>query len=359
MTWNPIEPYNEIPPLPPRDIETRNVLKATIEARAALAALDQAAQRIPNPAVLINALPLLEAQASSEIENIVTTTDDLFKFAQNESGASSPETKETLRYRTALFRGMQSMSARPLTATTAIEICSTIHSRDISVRNLPGTFIGNPTTHEAIYTPPTGEQVIRDKLAEWENFIHSPGDLDPLVVMALAHYQFEAIHPFADGNGRTGRILNLLLLINAGLIQQPILYMSRYIIQHKNDYYRLLLDVTESGSWEAWTLFMLEGLRDTAHSTITKIDAIDALQAATMQSIRTATTGGANADLLAVLFEQPYCRISNVIERCRVSRPTATGWLKSLAQAGVLLDVKVGRERLFINTEFVNLLARS
>ena len=229
----------------------------------------------------------------------------------------------------------------------------------MTVRKLPGTSIGNPATDEAIYTPPTGERVILDKLAEWENFIHSPGDLDPLVVMALAHYQFEAIHPFADGNGRTGRILNLLLLINAGLIQQPILYMSRYIIQHKNDYYRLLLDVTQNGSWEEWTLFMLEGLRDTAHSTINKIDAINALQATTLQSIRTVTTSGANADLLAVLFEQPYCRIANVIQRCGVSRPTATGWLNSLANAGVLLDVKVGRERLFINTAFVDLLAKS
>lgn len=360
MSWNATEPYNALPPLPPpAEIETRRVLKVTVEARAALAALDQAAQRIPNPAVLINALPLLEAQASSEIENIVTTADDLFKFAQNEASGSSAETKETLRYRTALFRGMQSISTRPLTTTTATEICSTIHARDMSVRRLPGTFIGNPTTHEAVYTPPTGERVILDKLAEWENFIHSPGDLDPLIVMALAHYQFEAIHPFADGNGRTGRILNLLLLINAGLLQQPILYMSRYIIQHKKDYYRLLLDVTRRGSWEEWTIFMLEGVRDTARSTINKIDAISALQEETLQQIRSATTGGANADLLAVLFEQPYCRIANVIERCRVSRPTATGWLNALANAGVLRDIKVGRERLFINTALVNLLAQS
>lgn len=360
MSWSANEPYNELPPLPPpAEIETHRVLKATIEARAALAALDQAAQRIPNPAVLINALPLLEAQASSEIENIVTTADDLFRFAQDESGASSPETKETLRYRTALFRGMRSMRERPLTTTTAIEICSTIHSRDMTVRRLPGTFIGNPETHEAIYTPPTGETVILDKMAAWETFINSPGDLDPLVVMALAHYQFEAIHPFADGNGRTGRILNLLLLIDAGLLQQPILYMSRYIIQHKNDYYRLLLEVTEHRSWEGWTLFMLEGLRSTARSTIDKIDAISALQLEMLHQIRTVTTGGANADLHAVLFEQPYCRIANVIERCGVSRPTATGWLNSLVDAGALLDVKVGRERLFINTAFVNLLTQS
>lgn len=358
MPWNPDTPYNELPSLPPRvDVETRSVLKATVSARAALAALDQAAQRIPNPAVLINALPILEAQASSEIENIVTTTDDLFKFADDEAAATSSETKETLRYRTALFRGIESLRSRPLTTTTAIEICSTIHSREMSVRRLPGTFIGNPATHEAIYTPPTGETLILDKLSEWERFIHEPGDLDPLVVMALAHYQFEAIHPFADGNGRTGRILNLLLLVDAGLITQPILYMSRYIIQHKNDYYRLLLDVTRQGSWEEWTLFILEGVRATALSTIEKIDAISTLQEETLEQIRVATNS-ANADLLAVLFEQPYCRIANVVDRCRVSRPTATGWLNSLVEAGVLYDIRAGRERLFINTAFVELLSR-
>lgn len=359
MPWNPTEPYNELAPLPPTtEVETRRVLKATVSARAALAALDQAAQRIPNPAVLINALPILEAQASSEIENIVTTTDDLFKFAGDEAAATSSDTKETLRYRTALFSGMSSLKSRPLTTTTAIEICSIIHSREMTVRRLPGTFIGNPTAHEAIYTPPSGEALILDKLAEWERFIHQPGDLDPLVVMALAHYQFEAIHPFADGNGRTGRILNLLLLIDAGLITQPILYMSRYIIQHKNDYYRLLLDVTSEGAWEEWTLFMLEGVRATAVSTIEKIDAISDLQVETLDQIR-ASTGGANADLLAVLFEQPYCRIANVVERCSVSRPTATGWLNSLVAKGVLFDVRVGRERLFINTAFMELLRRS
>lgn len=358
MPWNPDAPYNELPSLPPRvEVETRSVLKATVAARAALAALDQAAQRIPNPAVLINALPILEAQASSEIENIVTTTDDLFKFADDEAAATSSETKETLRYRTALFRGIESLRSRPLTTTTAIEICSTIHFREMSVRRLPGTFIGNPATHEAIYTPPTGEALILDKLSEWERFIHDPGDLDPLVVMALAHYQFEAIHPFADGNGRTGRILNLLLLVNAGLITQPILYMSRYIIQHKNDYYRLLLDVTREGSWEEWTLFILEGVRATALSTIEKIDAISTLQEETLAQVRVATNS-ANADLLAVLFEQPYCRIANVVERCRVSRPTATGWLNALVKAGVLYDIRAGRERLFINTAFVELLSR-
>ncbi|MGK2854135.1 MAG: Fic family protein [Microbacteriaceae bacterium] len=357
MPWIPTEPYNELPNLPPRmEIETTRVLKATIEARAAVAALDQASQRIPNPAVLINAFPLLEAQASSAIENIVTTADELFRFAETDSAAASPETKETLRYRTALFNGFEAMQMRPLSANTAIRICSTIRSRDMSLRNLPGTFIGNTSTREAVYTPPVGEKLIRDKLSNWEQFIHNPGGLDPLVVMALAHYQFEAIHPFADGNGRTGRILNILLLINAGILQQPILYLSRYIIDNRVDYYRLLLGVTQSEAWEDWILFLLEGVRQTSIATLRKIDAIHELQESTRDRIRAVVPGGANADLLAVLFEQAYCRISTVMARCRVSRPTATNWLNSLVAAGVLDDVKVGRERLFINTAFMSLL---
>jgi Fic family protein len=359
MAWIPTQPYNALSPLPPPgEIETKRVLKATIEARAALAALDQAARRIPNPTVLINSIPLLEAQASSEIENIVTTTDELFKFALDESSATNPATRETLRYRTALFHGFDSVRQRPLSVTTATEVCSIVQEHEMSVRQLPGTIIGNPLTREAIYTPPVGETLIRDMLSDWEQFVHNQRGLDPLVVMAIAHYQFEAIHPFADGNGRTGRILNILLLVEAGILSQPILYLSRYIIENKTDYYALLLSVTAAGNWEGWILYLIEGLRQTAVSTVRKIDAIRDLQERTQERIRSMTTGGANADLLAVLFEQTYCRISSVMDRCGVSRPTATGWLNSLVEAGVLLNVKVGRERLFINGEFLNLLTR-
>jgi len=359
VAWKATEPYNDLPPLPPAvEIETRPVLKLAVEARAAIASLDQASRRIPNPTVLINSIPLLEAQASSEIENIVTTADELFKFAQDDSMLASPETKETLRYRTALFAGFESVRTRPISVTTALEVCSIIQSRTMTVRDLPGTYIGNPTTKSAIYTPPSGAELIRDKLSNWERFVHNSPHLDPLVTMALAHYQFEAIHPFADGNGRTGRILNILLLVDAGLLQQPILYLSRYIIRNRDDYYRLLLAVTANGAWEDWALFMLEGLRQTAQSTVRKIDAIHQLQERIQERMRAVTPAGANADLLAVLFEQPYCRISNVMARCRVSRPTATGWLNALVDGGVLVDVKIGRERLFVNTEFFQLLVK-
>ena len=358
MTWRPDEPYNALPELPPTvPIETNAVLKAAIEARSALAALDQAARRMLNPAVLLNSIPLLEAQASSEIENIVTTTDELFRFADDDSGLAAPETKETLRYRSALFAGLQSIRSRPLSATTAIDICSMIHRREIDVRNLPGTIIANPVTRRAIYTPPTGADAIRKLLANWADYLHNSADTDPLVRMAVAHYQFEAIHPFSDGNGRTGRILNILLLVDARLLQSPILYLSRYIIAHKDEYYRLLLAVTSNREWEPWVRYMLDAVRATARATLVKIDAIQTLQANVRDRIR-ATSAGSNSDLLDVLFEQPYCRIANVIERCNVSRPTATKWLNELVAAGVLDDHRVGRERLFINHAFFDILLR-
>ncbi len=360
MAWTASDPYNELPLLPPRvEIETKAVLKAAVEARAALAALDQASRRIPNPSVLINTIPVLEAQASSEIENIVTTTDELFRFAEDEDSAPEPATKETLRYRTALFTGWQAIQSRPLTVTTAVEVCTTIKRRQMDVRKLPGTIIANPATRSAIYTPPVGEKLIRDKLANWVDFVHGDHGLDPLVVMAVAHYQFEAIHPFEDGNGRTGRILNVLLLVEAGVLQLPVLFLSHYIIRNKDAYYSLLLDVIAKGSWEEWILFLLEGLRETALSTLHKIDAIAELQRNMRAVIREITPGGANADLLAVLFEQPYSRIKNVMERCGVSRPTATHWLNELVAVGALKDLKIGRDRLFINTAFLNVLVRN
>jgi Fic family protein len=359
MTWSAEVPYDELPSLPPRaDVETKRVLKATVEARAALAALDQAMRRIPNPAVLVNSIPLLEAQASSEIENIVTTADELFRFANDDGAAANPAVKETLRYRTALLWGFELITQRPLTISTATEICSIVKQHEMRVRVDAGTMIGNPATRRAVYTPPVGESLIRDKMTNWEAFVHGSTDLDPLVVMAIAHYQFEAIHPFADGNGRTGRILNVLLLLNAGILSQPILYLSRYFIENKDAYYRLLLGVTASGEWEAWILYVLEGLRRTAVQTIETIDAIHELEVEMRGVIRSVTSAGSNSDLVAVLFEQTYCRIANVVDRCGVSRPTATSWLNALTDAGMLESHRAGRERLFVNSKFFALLTR-
>ena len=359
MRWDPAKPYNDLPELPPEDVplESVEVLKLAVEARAALASLDQAVLRLPNPSVLLNALLVLEAQASSEIENIVTTTDELFKYAQDELSASDPSTREALRYRTALFESFESVRARTLNISTAVQVCSRIKMRDMSIRPTPGTYIGNPVTNQAIYTPPVGEQVIRDKLANWETFIHAHDGLDPLVKMAVAHYQFEAIHPFEDGNGRTGRVLNVLVLVTTGLLSQPILYLSKYIIQTKNDYYRLLQAVTAEGSWAEWIGYMLEGIRQTSLLTVRKIDDVITLQREVHERLR-AVLGSANADLLNLLFEQPYCRISSVMDRCEVSRPTATKWLNALADEGVLRRVRNGRDVLFINVDFIDILTK-
>lgn len=359
MDWRADRPYNDLPSLPPAsEIETKPILKAAIEARAALASLEQAAAGLPNPTVLINSIPILEAQASSEIENIVTTTDDLFRFAEDEDAATNPATREALRYRTALFEGFRRAQSRPLSANTAIEICSIIQQREMPLRSRPGTFIGNPVTHEAIYTPPDDPKVITALLTNWERFVHESDDLDPLIVMAAAHYQFEAIHPFEDGNGRTGRVMNVLVLVAAGLISQPILYLSRYIIETKGTYYRLLQGVTADQDWQAWILYMLEGIRQTALFTLRKIAAIRELQHEFHEQLRD-IQGTANADLLQLLFEQPYARIASVMAGCGISRPTATGWLNTLAEAGLLSKRKAGRELLYVNVRFMELLTRS
>ena len=359
MRWSPEVPYNDLPPLPPEgvDLEPKSVLKATVEARTALATLAQAGRLLPNPSVLIHAVPLLEAQASSEIENIVTTADELFKHV--ESGGGDHATKEALRYRSALFAGVSSIRSRPLTAATAVRVCSELHGREMEVRAVPGTRIANPTTREIVYAPPEGGDLIHEKLSAWERFMHAEDDLDPVVRMAVAHYQFEAIHPFHDGNGRTGRVINILMLIEAGLLDDPILYLSRAIIARKNDYYRLLRAVTAEGAWVEWILYMLDVVRESATSTTTKIGSIRACQDDIAERARAATPGGRDAQFLDVLFEQPYCRISTVAERCDVSRQTASTWLHALVTAGLLSDVKVGRELLFVNHEFLDVLTRA
>lgn len=358
MSWSPDVPFNDLPPLPPADLdlEPKPVLKATVQARTALATLAQASQLLPNPNVLIHAVPLLEAQASSEIENIVTTADELFKHA--DSGGGDQATKEALRYRSALFAGVESIRNRPLTSATAVRICSELQGREMAIRAVAGTRIANPTTRQVVYAPPEGVDLIREKLSAWERFVHAEDDLDPLVRMAVAHYQFEAIHPFHDGNGRTGRVINILMLIEAGLLHDPILYLSRAIITRKNDYYRLLRAVTADGSWIEWVLYMLDVVRDSAVSTTRKIGAIRTCQEDIAERARAATSGGRDSQFLAVLFEQPYCRINTVADRCGVSRQTASSWLHALVGAGLLLDVKVGRERLFVNHEFLDVLTR-
>jgi Fic family protein len=356
--WRPEQPYNSLPALPPaRDLETKAVLKRCITARAALAELKQAAELIPNQGVLINTLPLLEAKDSSEIENIVTTTDKLFQYAQGDSLAD-PATKEALRYRTALYSGFRSLAQRPLCTATAVEICRTTKGVAMDIRRTPGTQLINDHSGEVIYTPPEGEALLRDKLANWERFLHNETDLDPLIRMAIGHYQFEAIHPFTDGNGRTGRILNILHLIQEGLLGLPILYLSRFIIARKSDYYALLLDVTRKGQWEAWILFMLQAVEETAQWTTAKIAAIRHLVEHTSLHVRERLPKIYSRELVDVIFEQPYSRIANLVEKDIAQRQAASRYLKDLAALGVLREIQVGKEKLFIHPKLMQLLSR-
>jgi Fic family protein len=356
--WVANEPYAQLPALPPSsDLETKAVLKQCIVARAALAELKQAAELIPNPSVLVNTIPLLEARASSEIENIVTTTDRLFEHVRDEKHAD-PATKEALRYSRALFEGYKALASRPLSTRTAEEICTTIKGVEMRVRKTSGTSLTNDLTGEVIYTPPVGEQLLRDKLANWEQFLHNETDIDPLVRMAMGHYQFEAIHPFTDGNGRTGRVLNSLFLIQENLLTLPVLYLSRYIIQNKADYYRLLLQVTSEQAWEPWILYMLKGVEETAIWTRSKIAAIKALSEHTADHVRNQLPKIYTHELVSLIFELPYCRISNLIEANIAKRQTASFYLKELVRIGVLTEVQTGKEKLFVHPKLMQLLVR-
>ncbi|HEZ6759035.1 TPA: Fic family protein [Neisseria meningitidis] len=356
--WKPDIPYNDLLPLPPKqDIESKTILKRCIAARASLARLKQAAELIPNQAMLINTLPVMEARASSEIENIVTTTDKLFQSLQMDTERQDPATKEALQYRTALFSGYESLASRPLCTQTAIMVCNAIkHPYEMAIRKTGGTALKGGNSGNVVYTPPEGEETIRGKLANWERFIHESGDLDPLIIMAAAHYQFEAIHPFTDGNGRTGRILNSLLLIEKGLLDLPILYLSRYIIENRADYYRLLLGVTERQDWESWIIYILDGVADTADWTVAKIDAIRRLFEQTRQHIRTHAQGIYTHELVNLLFEQPYTRIANLEAAGIAKRQTASKYLKELSDIGVLQEIVIGRDKLFIHPRLMELL---
>lgn len=357
-TWRPDLPFNDLPPLPPGgEMETRPVLKQCIAARAALAELKQAAELIPNQGVLINALPLLEAQASSEIENIVTTTDRLFQYQHADERADSA-TREALRYGSALMEGFRALRQAPLNTRTAEQVCTRIKGVQMQVRRVPGTALANDRTGEVIYTPPVGEEVLRTKLANWERYLHEEREIDPLIRMAVGHYQFEAIHPFTDGNGRTGRVLNSLFLIQEELLSLPILYLSRYIIKNKADYYHLLLDVTRTQAWEPWLIYMLRGVEDTARWTTAKIAAIRELSALTIRHVRQAAPKIYSRELVDLIFDLPYCRIQNVVEKEIAGRQAASRYLKQLVDIGVLQEVTLGREKLFIHPKLMALLTR-
>ena len=349
MPFNRQLPYNDLPLLPPiTELETKAVLKQAISANRVLANLRGLAAKIPNQGLLINSIVLQEARLSSEIENIVTTNDELYRAAANGDGKTDPHTKEVLRYREALHFGFKALRERPLNSNLFIELVQLIKQVDIGIRAIPGTALKNDLG-EVIYTPPVGEAVIRDKLANLDQFIHADDGLDPLVKMAVMHYQFEAIHPFPDGNGRTGRILNLLFLVEQQLLDIPVLFLSRYIITHRQDYYAGLRGVTEAQDWERWVLFMLKAVESTAQQTFEQVNRILALMEEVRELVQREAESIYSKDLVEAIFMQPYTKIAFLVEAGIAKRQTASRYLQTLAAMGILREEQVGREKYYIN----------
>lgn len=353
MSVDPGKPYQDLPPLPPATgLATERIFRRALAASRALASANASAKRLPNPGILIHAIPLLEARASSEIENIVTTNDELFRAAQNLENPT-PATREALNYREALYAGYRSMQERPLSINTAKLVCSTITGIASDIRVGEGTYIGNPATKARIYTPPEGRENILAHLTRWENFLHEEQTgIDPLIKMALLHYQFEAIHPFRDGNGRTGRILNVLYLVQSGLLEQPITYLSGYIVQHKDEYYRRLNAVTQEGDWESWVEFMLNAVQRTSIWTDCLVTSIYRMIDKTILALE--NTNYPARDLAYLLFTQPYLRYADLVENMRISRPTAMKWAARLVEMGILKREVSGNKVIFINEAYLN-----
>jgi len=361
MRFDPDKPFNDLPLLPPAaDLETKAVLKKSLSAGRMLAELKGLGGTIPNQSVLINSLTLQEAKASSEIENVITTNDALFKAFTARTSQVDPATKEVLRYREALWEGFNILNTKPfLTTNLLIRLVQIIKKNKAGIRNAPGTQLANPATGKTIYTPPEGEGLLRDKLRNLEDYIHSQERPDPLIKVAVIHYQFESIHPFFDGNGRVGRILSILYLVQQGLLDLPVLYLSRHIIQHKGDYYRLLRNITQVGQWEPWILFMLEAIEQTAASTRERILGIRDLMLQTMERSRKDLPRRVySKELIELLFRQPYTKGQFLVEAGIAKRQTAAEYLKDLEKIGVLESVKIGKETLYLNRALYKLLSQ-
>lgn len=356
-------PFNTLPDLPPRvNLETPEIFRATIRANKLLAELKGFCQTLPYPELLLNTVVLQESKESSAIENIVTTQDELYKATLMLEGViKNQAAKEVLQYREAIYWGLERLREKPLITTNLlVGIMQKLRWSTENIRNHAGTKLANPTNGQTVYTPPEGEEVIRTKLAALERFINDVeiSNLDTLIKMALIHYQFEAIHPFSDGNGRTGRILNIFYLIQQELISLPVLYLSKYIIENKADYYRLLREVTEKENWAEWVLYVVNGVADTAQSTLTKIRTILALKDNAEKDIKTAMGSSFSKELVELIFSYPYIKISVLEERGIAKRQTASQYLQKIEFIGYLDSVKIGREVYYINQKLIDILSR-
>ncbi|CUH77385.1 Adenosine monophosphate-protein transferase SoFic [Tritonibacter multivorans] len=351
--------YN-IPSLPPNyNFDTLPILKALNAATRALAEVKGRAPVIPNQGILIDTLSLQEAKESSEIENIVTTNDELFRGSADRDTALSGPSKEVAVYRDALRLGFEHLCENGLlTNRTLIEMFRLLKNRSDGFRKLPGTGLQN-NSGEIVYVPTQEADLIDAQMAELEIFINSPSELDPLISMAIIHHQFESIHPFPDGNGRLGRMLNVLYLTKEGLLGIPILYMSRGINETKSDYYRLLQEVRDTGNWEDWVVYMLNIVTRTAKLTLDLIEGIRIEMAFFKDHIRSEHRKIYSQDLINNLFRHPYTRIEFVMDELGVSRPTATSYLEKLSADEKLPLMKIveGRNNYYVNVALVELLS--
>lgn len=350
------KPYNTLPFLPPKcDLESKATLKAAIKANKALAELKTRGNLLPNQSMLIDSLVLLEAKDSSEIENIFTTNDKLYQANAINENMVDPHTKEVRRYRQALKHVVYNACEKPLSANTFIDIFQIIKENQSGVRTTPGTKIASPNG-DIIYTPPEGKGVLLRLLGNLEEYMHADDDVDPLIKMAILHYQFEAIHPFTDGNGRTGRILNILYLLQAELLDVPVLFLSNYIIRNKTPYYRGLQDVTEHQKWEEWIVYMLKAVEVTSYETIARINLIRSAMRNYKQVMQEKLPKIYKKELLEILFEQPYCHIQSLVDHGIAERKTAALYLKKITEVGLLETYKFGKKNLYVNPALMLIL---
>lgn len=360
-------PYNDLPLLPPdKDIESKTILKKAITANKAITELKNKADFLPNQSILLSTIALREAKDSSEIENIFTTNDKLYKAAITPEPNLDPATKEIKKYNEALWFGYKEMKNKPLNTNLFIKIMQILKGNESSIRQLTGTVLSNHNK-QIIYTPPQGEEVIRDKLKNLEDFLYSQQtqDIDPLIKMAVFHYQFESIHPFTDGNGRTGRLLNILYLVQEKLLNQPILFLSKYFLENRKGYYEGLRGVTFKNDWESWILYMLDAVEKTAIETTSVVEKIKQAMSFYKGEIKSNFKQMYSYEFIETLFEKPYFRIENILEKGMIkSRQTVTKHLKELSKPYIkegkkvqLITVnKVGRENIYINNYLYEIL---
>jgi Fic family protein len=355
-------PFNDLPLLPPakEQIESVVILKQLVKSSVALAELKGIINILPNPEILLNAVVLKEARASSEIENVITTQDKLYQALSAKGDQIDTSTKEVLRYREAMLFGFRTIQKKHiLTINTIIEIQQILEENNAGIRKLPGTALRNSVTGKVIYTPPDQTDVINSLLSNLEKFINlDENEIPHLIKMAIQHYQFESIHPFYDGNGRTGRILNILYLIMTGLLEQPILFLSGYIIENKSEYYRLLQEVRTNNKWEDWILYILKGVEITAKATINQVTEINTLFEQTKEKTKNEIPKIYSKELIELLFEHPYSKSEYLENRLSISRITAAKYLKAMENIGILQSKKVWKETLYINTALYELLTK-